>query len=315
MADTIFETLQEGSFDGIVVPVQAIRLATGSAKAFHSYPFRAGVDIEYTGREAVSGQITAVYVNGLEDVGGTNDLWPGAVELLRNRVQEQKSGPLVIPTLGKLPFAAVYIDESYTFDFVDGTIVTLKFVEDSGDQFAGLTITSGKSKLGSSGTFADAALVAKGLPLPDTTADDGTRITSFASWVNNIIGQFDQFQDDIARPVRQLARMVQAVDNLLDTVEAIGNVTDWPLAYALRDLKAASVDTANEITRAQDLTTYTTKVPTNIATIARMTGNTVADVLNLNAVFDGNNIDAGETFLVFANTLGAVSRVGRNVRE
>lgn len=79
MAETIFETLQEGSFDGIVIPVQTVKIVTGNARAFHVYPFRPGVDIEYMGREPVSGVITATYVNGLDGVGASNDLWPGAL--------------------------------------------------------------------------------------------------------------------------------------------------------------------------------------------------------------------------------------------
>lgn len=79
MADTIFETLQEGSFDGIVIPVQTVKLTTGNARAFHTYPYRPGADIEFTGREPVQGVITAVYINGLDGVGASNDLWPGAL--------------------------------------------------------------------------------------------------------------------------------------------------------------------------------------------------------------------------------------------
>lgn len=299
MADTIFETLQEGSFDGIVMPVQAIRIATGSAKAFHAYPFRAGVDIEYTGREPVSGTITCVFVNGLDDVGGTNDLWPGAMELLRNRVQEQKSGPLVLPTLGKLPFAAIDIDESYTVDFVDGTVVQVKFVEDSGDQFAGLTIKSARGQLGASASNADAAIAGTGIPTPNEQADDGTSLTSFSAWANNVLGQIDQLGENIAVPIRQLTRIAQSCDDILSTVESLRTVQNWEIASALRDLDATSLKAIDEISRAQDLTTYVTRGSTNIGAVARATKNSVEEILSLNEIDFPHDIDAGETLLVF----------------
>ena len=298
--ETIFSTLQEGSFDGIVMPVQAVRLATGSAKAFHAYPFRPGVDIEYTGREPVSGTLAIVYVNGLDDTGATNDLWPGAMELLRNRVQEQKSGPLVIPTLGTLPFAAIDIDESYTVDFVDGTLVQVKFVEDSSDQFTNLTIKSARSKLSASASNADAAIAGTGIPTPNEKASDGSSLVSFSAWVNNALGQIDQFGDNIAAPIRQLTRIAQSVDDILSTVESLRSVQNWEIASALRDLQATCLAAAEEVSRAQDLKTYTTRVPTNIVTVATATKNSVEEILSLNDIAYPNDIDADETLLVFA---------------
>lgn len=297
-SETIFETLQEGSFDGIVMPVQAVRITTGSAKAFHAYPFRAGVDVEYMGREAISGTLTVVYVNGLEDVGGTNDLWPGAMELLRNRVQEQKSGPLVIPTLGTIPFAAIDIDESYTSDFVDGTIVQIKFLEDSGDQFSSLKV-SAKGKLGAAASAADTATTAAGIPGPNEADADGEPLTTFSAWTNNILGQIDQAGERLALPIRQLDRVAQSCNDILTTVSALRTPGSWEVADALRELAATCQATAEEVTRSLDLTTYTTRVPTNASAIARATSNSVEELLNLNDIADANDIAAGETLLVF----------------
>ncbi len=297
--DILFESLEEGSFDGIVMPVQAIKISTGNAKALHSYPYRPGVDIEYTGRDPISGVMTVVYVNGLEGVGGANDLWPGAIELLRNRVQEQRSGPLVVPTIGRFPFAAIDIDESYTSEFVDGTILQVKFVEDSGDQFAGLSLKSAKGKLGAAAAAADTAIAGAGIPGPNEVADDGTELTTFSAWTNNVLGQIDQAGESLARPIRQLESIAQSCSNILTTVSALRTPGSWEIADALRELAATCADTAAEVTRSLDLTTYRTSVATNATAIARATGNTVAEILNLNDIEDANDIAAGETLLVF----------------
>jgi len=302
MADEIiFESLEEGSFDGIVIPVQSVKIRTGSRKAFHVFPFRPGHDIEYMGREAVAGTITAVYVNGLDDVGGSNVLWPGTIETLRNRVQEQRSGPLVIPTLGKLPFASLDItDEGYDPDFVDGTRVTLTFSEDSADQFAGLTVSSAKGKLAAAASKADAAVASAGLPEVDEVAEDGTSLGSYAAWVNNILGQIDQVGDSIERPIRQLSRLAQTAENVLATVESLRSPQDWEIASTMRELVSTASDAIAEVTRSRDLKTFTTAGPTTLIAISRATSNSVAELLALNEVYDPNDIAAGETLLVFA---------------
>lgn len=296
--EILFESLEEGSFDGIVIPVQSIRIRTGSRKAFHVFPFRPGHDIEHMGREAVSGTISAVYVNGLEGVGGSNDLWPGAIELLRNRVQEQKSGPLVIPTLGKIPFAAIDIDESYTEDFKDGCRVTIVFTEDSGDQFTSLKV-SAKGKLGAAASAADTATTGAGIPGPNEADADGEPLTTFSAWTNNILGQIDQAGERLALPIRQLDRVAQSCNDILATVSALRTPGSWEVADALRELAATCQATAEEVTRSLDLTTYTTRVPTNASAIARATSNSVEELLNLNDIADANDIAAGETLLVF----------------
>lgn len=104
-------------------------------------------------------------------------------------MQEQKSGPLVIPTLGLLKFASIELDEDYSPEFVDGARVTIRFVEDSSDQFAGLAVKSATAKLPSSAKSADDALNAKAIKaIIATTDDNGKPIVSFSQWVNGIIG-------------------------------------------------------------------------------------------------------------------------------
>lgn len=301
MADEIiFESLEEGSFDGILIAVTAVNLRTGSRKAFHEYPFRPGHDIEYTGREALSGTIHAVFVNGLDVDGPSDDLWPGTMERLRQRVQEQKSGPLVIPTIGKLPFASLDItDESYKPEFVDGTVVVLAFSEDSSDEYSGLTISSAKGKLGAAAAAVDNALALKAIAEPNEIADDGSSVTTFAAWVNNVLGQIDQVGESIALPVRQLTSIAQAASRIIDAFESLRTPGDWEVAAALRDLAAVSLATIAELGRSQDVKTYTTRAPTNVQTVARVTSNSVEELLALNEFYDPNDIDAGETLLVF----------------
>ena len=301
MADeTIFETLQEGSYDGIVIPVQSIRLSTGTRQVFHEYVFRPGADIEPTGREPVTGMLTATYVNDLEDVGGTNDLWPGALTLLRSRAQEQKAGPLVIPTLGTLPFAFIHVEENYTEGLVDGATVTISFAEDSSAQFSNLGVKSARSNLSAAAEKADAAVPSSALASALSGLDDnGSGSMSFANAVANVLGQLEQAQDSIARPIRQLQQIAQAVDDVIGAVSSLMSPSSWEAFEALRDLKSTALAAADEVSRAQDLRSYRTPVTTNIAAIAMATKNTIDELLAINVFEDANDIDANTSLLVF----------------
>lgn len=299
--DTIFEQLEEGSFDGIVIPVQGVKITTGSALAFHRYPGRPGADIEPLGREPISGVIVATFVNDLEDVGATNDLWPGALQLLRERAQEQKPGPLVLPTLGRLPSAYIKLDEDYTPDLVDGARVQIQFFEDSSAQFAGLKLTSVRSRLISAAADADLALDVRAADaLRGVTSDDGASFTSFTNAIYNIIGQIDAAMDDIARPLRQLAGLVQAIDAALNEMRFIATPDDWPTADALRELKYQAQQTASAISKRDEIVAYVCALPTNIVTVARDTKNTIEELLGLNIFEDANNISAGTVVTVLS---------------
>ena len=76
--------------------------------------------------------------------------------------------------------------------------------------------------------------------------------------------------------------------------------TDWPLADAIRALKANTLDAVAEIMRAENFKTYATQVTTTLPAIAQATRNTVAELLALNYFDDATSIPAGAALTVFA---------------
>ena len=301
----LFTELSPGSFDNIIIPVQRVQVSTGSAAARHKFPHRPGQRIEYTGREPITGSITAAYFPGIEEASFAGvELWPDELEDLRRRVQEQRSGELIVPTIGRIPRAKVDIVETYSFEAREGAFVELRFEEDSVDDFAPLMLASARGKLGQTAAVADAALAGAGISVGDLGSDaDGNLFTSLANFAANIQGNLDRIQDDLAKPVRQLANLVARVGSLLETVTALGSPEDWPVRNALaelRDVAQQSVDDA--MRQARTLRTYTVAAPTTLAHVASEVGNTVGELLSLNAVADGNRLDRGDELLVFVAT-------------
>lgn len=106
----LFSKLQPGSYDKLIFPVLSVTLNTGSSAAMHRFPYRKGVMVERTGADPITGTMQCAFFTGLYKFPEKN-LWPGQLERLRRKVQEQKSFELVVPTVGTIPKAFVKIVE------------------------------------------------------------------------------------------------------------------------------------------------------------------------------------------------------------
>jgi hypothetical protein len=134
--DTIFSQLPVGSYEGVVFPVVDVTISAGSsAAAYHKFPHKPGQIIELTGREPVHGSMTIALFNNLWawKGGNTENLWPGTMQLLREKGQEQKLGELVVPMYGTFPRAKIDFTEKYDAQIIDGCYATIAFAEDNRD--------------------------------------------------------------------------------------------------------------------------------------------------------------------------------------
>lgn len=299
--DDLWTNLQPGSFDGIIIPVVEIEMHTANARARHQYPHRPGQRIEYTGREPLRGSITAAYFPGVEE-GGKDVLWPDALQTLRKRIQEQRSGKLVIPVIGEIPKASLTLHERYSPTAREGTFVTIDFEEDNAeDVVAGVGVSSAIGKLSSSAEDAENAVAALRLRLADLgTDEDGNAITSLTQYVANLQGNLERINDDIARPISQAAGLVRRIDELLETASVLIDPRNWAARDALLELRdATSRCVVEAINASRPIRTFLVATRTTAAAVAAATGNEVADILALNALEDGNSIEEGEEILVY----------------
>lgn len=329
MADTLFSQLPLGSFDKITIPVISVRIRTGSAAAFHKYPYRAGVDIEYTGREPVTGVMTAAFFNGL-GVLTSEDLWPGAINLLRQRAQEQRSCPLVIPPLGTLPKAKIDLEEDYDGHRQDGCFATINFVEDSKDDFVKSNIQSPTSRAKTSAKAADTALAtlkidpalenesglraAAGLPANNSdgatvfgvtstafsnTDADTSATTDFATFLSGILYAYNSAQDRLADFFTKIDIMVERAKELLDTAIALKQPQNWPASLALRQLIVDLRDIKDTFANDVSLVFYRTRGVMSASAVSVATHNTVDEILSLNVFGDANTIPDDSLIIVY----------------
>jgi prophage DNA circulation protein len=299
--DDLFSKLPSGSFDGITLPVLSVEYVVDSAGAIHKYPYRPGGDIEYTGREPIAGSLVAAFFNGVGQFSGdlsTNDLWPGTFNLLQRRVQEQKSGPLVIPTLGTIKQAKIKLHPKYDAEHRDGCFVTIDFIEDSGDQFLDATLPSAIGRASSGAAEADFAFRAIGIE-PSIEGFDGS-IGDWTAALGQIVNQIQSVQSSIALPFEQIASLVRQASEVINTTVALFDPENWAAVNALKSMVDATQDMIAEIANDRPLKSYSAGKRMTVVDVSIATGNTVDEIMSLNVLEDFNGIEPGVTLTVFA---------------
>lgn len=294
----LFANLAAGEFDGITIPVVSVKLRTGSAAAFHRYPFRAGVDIEYTGREPVSGVIQAAFFRGLFKYPfASDDLWPGAVTRLRERVQEQRSGKLVIPPLGTLDKAKIDIEEDYSPTRRDGCLVTISFVEDSKERFVKSVLPSAATRAETFAAKADLKLAALKLSADLEDPTTGVRL-DFASFLSAVLFQINLLDQRIADRVYALDQVIERCNELIKAT-TLRNTANWETSFAIRRLADSVIELKDNLSLSDAITLYTTAATMPAAAVAAATRNTVEELLELNPFENANAIAEGVDLLVY----------------
>lgn len=305
MADEdAFAQLPAGSYKGVVFPVISVQLHTGSAAAFHKFPYKPGQRIEYTGREPVAGVMLVAMFNSLTQFtgGGNNGMWPRGVQLLREKCQEQVSGPLVVPPFGTLLKAYVRMSESYTGAVRNGAYVQLDFTEDSSDVIQKGSVAV-KPSIAQQASVADLELAAAKIKLQlrledaDSLSGDAIDLLSAIQILTASIANIDQ---DLTRPIRQIDAIVAALDNLVETSSALTSPANWNALDAVLALKDTLLTTVQDALSIQTpIKSFTTVGDMSVAAVAKATNNTVEDILKLNVLGDPMSIAPGELLLVY----------------
>lgn len=302
--DDLFSQLPVGSYEGVVFAVLDTVLETGSAAAFHKFPYRPGQKIELTGREPVTGHMTVAMFNSLTQFtgGGNNRMFPQAIQILRGKVQEQTLGKLVVPPFGTIDKAYVRLSEKYTALARNGCYVTLSFAEDNSDSISkgAVTVVQSMAELAQTADLELAAARVKLImAVEDADSKSGTA-TDIISSVQAFNASLRAVDEDLSRPVRQAAAICSAIDDLLTTSTTLLNPSNWAALNALlavRDVVSTSVgDTLKGTTPIKN---YTLSGPMNVAGIAIATSNSVEDLLKLNVFADAYDVPAGETVVVY----------------
>lgn len=301
--DDDFANLPQAEFDGVVFPIISARLSHGSAMAAHKFPHRPGQIIEPTGREAISGQMVAPMFSTLELEGnGRTAHWPTGVQLLREKAQQQKPGRLVCPPFGTIERAYIKIDESYDAAHRDGAYVTISFIEDSTDLIAKGSAPSAASMVPALASDLDNRLAALRIALAQRIEDgQGNSFTDFVTACGALLAMKDNAEQSIANRITMASRIVAAIDEVFRAAEGtLSDPVGWQTREALLDLQDNVNTLANESTTAAiAIRSFRTAAAMTAADVARATGNTVQEIIDLNALPDPGDIATGELLVVF----------------
>lgn len=124
---TPFDTiLLDAAYAGVEFPVGNVSVEHGHTIVQHRAWGRPGADCEPTGREPVSGSLTALFINGLA---GWGNLFPERYQDFIRTVDKHPIGQLTHPTHGILTVAIDKVRVTATADERNGVHVEVKWVE------------------------------------------------------------------------------------------------------------------------------------------------------------------------------------------
>lgn len=298
-----FSKLPPAEYDGVFFPYTGARLSHGSAAAFHKYAHRPGQRIEYTGREPIQGTMRLpMFATLFNEHGGSHAYWPTGIALLREKAQEQKSKRLVIPVFGTLDRAYIRIDEDYDAAHRDGSYITLTFAEDSTETISKGTAPTAASKIPALSLDLDTHMAALAIAAAQRIEDlQGNSYTDFATACSALLAMKDRAQTTLADRITMIGRVVTSIDELMTAIpETLSDPVGWQARDAALNLKDSLIALKTEGTAAAaQVKSYTVARAMTVLDIATATRNSVEEILALNPLPNGTQVDEGDELVVY----------------
>jgi prophage DNA circulation protein len=135
----IFDQLQRASFDGVAFPVEEVEVEGTLRDHVHEYPHSPGGAPEKEGRRLYVVRMQASFLDIWKDYPG---LWPDGLARIRAKYEGEKSGDLLIPTIGTITAYITSFRQRMVARQRSGEKVELAFREDQSNQFLADALTA-----------------------------------------------------------------------------------------------------------------------------------------------------------------------------
>lgn len=279
-----FQQLPRASFNGAEFPVKSVKVHGGLRHHTHEYPHTPGGDPEKLGRKLYEIEMVAVFSTQFRAYPG---LWPSRLALLRSMFEAGETGPLVIPTIGKVEAFATDWEQGMTSHVLTGEEATFKFMEDQSSAFLADKLISVKVETldvlatNVNVKFADAGI-------PQSFADQ------ILGLVNSVIALKDTTDVFLAS---QLANLARLCDDFNQQIEEFNDPMNFAALQALKEIWSAAQSVAQNVTGTQLSFGYYTVPRLMTATAVAMAiwgdSSRTWDVLEINPIQDAFAIPPG----------------------
>ncbi len=281
----ILSQLLETTWRGISFPTLMVTSSGGHGLVPHKRMDRNGWRVENTGRNSMTVQLRAPFINTIARGRGESwrNLFPETYRKVMAALEERSTGAFQHPIYGARTMKAADWKEELNPEFRGGPTLDITFIEsvDEGDASA-LDVASALGLAASSALTLDASIASLSPPPDMGLAADG--FASFTDFVQQLQAVGSQADLARARVVAKAERVIHAALSLQDTAGRVDT------GYRDSAQRFASAVRAAVVTLA---TTGATKgfyrVPRRAAvpSIANRLKNTIPEILSLNPVLAG----------------------------
>lgn len=230
-----FDSLQRASFIGVEFPVREVDCNGGIRYHVHEYPHAPGGKVEKMGRKPYEIRMTVPFHANLF---GWKDLWPDSLQKLRASWEAERTGDLVIPTIGTLPCVCVDWPGKMRANVRSGEDFELRFIEDTENAFLfdALVQAAANDVAGAAVALQDAADEAEYKPsfldsiaaltasignIKDQLQDVGGSVTSAISQIKDLVQTADDTASFLKNPSAEVVKILDAMHELWDAVDRL----------------------------------------------------------------------------------------------
>lgn len=286
------ETFQKASFNGIEFPIARVAVKGGIRHHLHEFPHSPGGEVEKMGRKLYAISMTAFF----HDVPDSDlaeqypELYPQRLFALQRALEDETTGPLVIPNLGTIQ--AVGVDWRRAFDFgmsLTGEAVDLEFVEDQDRDTVFENVDLGRGALDRKNYQLQALVQENKIP--------GLSVFQAINDVMTAIQAVEGLGDAAAKLME--AKLLQLVE-LCATADRLASMQLPENHHALRELKAlwltATQAVEDVLARRHPIHTWTVGKLMGVAEVSTAifgSADHAMDLLQMNPIEDAFAIPAG----------------------
>lgn len=239
-----FLELQRASFEGIEFPVYAVTVTGGIRDHVHEYPHANGGSPEKMGRRLYDIKMDGTFQDTFR---GYPHLWPVGLQKLRRHFEDQTTGDLVIPTIGKIQAYCRQWVTQQVKGMLSGELAQLEFREDQGlDNLVKSDITTNTIRLRSEAPKFTAAL--KALEKQFQSEKDMSIFDAVSNAINGVLAIQDQLDSAGSLFAAKMASLSSLVQQATHTATA-NDYANYPLISSLNIIGEAAISASTDVTQ------------------------------------------------------------------
>lgn len=287
------DQLQRASFLTVEFPIKRCTVRGGLRDHVHEFPKAAGGAPEKLGRKLYEIAMDAIFVDTFRSYGA--DLWPGNLADLRDQFEQEVTGDLLVPQLGKIKAYCINWTQTLDAKMRSGETCEFVFREDQSAAFLVTNLINIQAQdLGTTSTALFTEASASGF---------GDIFSSLQNAIGAVQGLVDTVELYGALAQAKIDGIVDAFARLDQTFTPLNDPNQAPLLEAFLAAWAAAAQLqANVLQQSDPIVPYVVPIDMSVSAISTALygdASRAVDLLSINPIEDAFLVRRGTKLKVF----------------